>query len=47
MVKGVIEFVRPEKCTKKKLVRQMPAIQMQTSGTEETGLLEGYAEGSV
>jgi CRISPR-associated protein Cas5d len=47
MVKGVIEFVPPEKCTKRKLVRQMSATLLQTSGTEEAGLLEGYAEGSV
>lgn len=47
MVKGIIEFVLPEKCTKRKLIRQMPAAQLQTSGTEEVGLLEGYSEGSV
>ncbi len=47
MVKGVIEFTRPEECSKRKLVRQMPATQLQTSGTDEAGLLEGYSEGSV
>lgn len=47
MFKGVIEFARPDECPKRKLVRQMPATQLLTSGTEEAGLLEGYAEGSV
>lgn len=47
MIKGVIEFVPPEKCTKRKLIRQMPTTHLQTSGTEEEGLLEGYLEGSV
>jgi CRISPR-associated protein Cas5d len=47
MIKGIIEFVRPEKCPTRKLVRQMTATLLQSSGFEEAGLLEGYTEGSV
>ncbi len=47
IIKGVIEFVRPEKCQKRKLVRQMTATSLQSSGLDEKGLLEGYSEGSV
>lgn len=47
MTKGVINFVRPEKCTTRKLVRQMKANPPASIGIMEEGLLEGYEERSV
>ena len=47
MVKGIVEFVRPEKCPTSRIVRQMTPTSLQTSGFGEKGLLEGYTEGSV
>lgn len=45
MVNGVIEFIRPEACTVRKLVRPMKAHPPDTNGLMEEGLLEGYEEG--
>jgi CRISPR-associated protein Cas5d len=47
MIKGFIEFVRPEKCTVRKFVRQMKTNSPATIGLEEEGLLEGYGERSI
>jgi CRISPR-associated protein Cas5d len=47
MFKGVVEFVRPEKCVTRKFVRQMKASPPTSIGFMEEGLLEGYEEGSV
>jgi CRISPR-associated protein Cas5d len=47
MVKGVIEFVRPddEKNIVRKFVRQMKSSFIETNGVFEEGLLDGYKEG--
>lgn len=47
MVKGVVEFIRPEKCVIRKFVRQMTADPPRSIGLMEEGLLEGYEEGGV
>lgn len=47
MIKGVVEFVRPEKCVTRKFVRPMKANAPATIGLEEEGLLEGYEERSA
>ncbi len=47
MVKGVVEFVRPEKCVTRKFVRQMKASPPTSIGFMEEGLLEGYEERSA
>lgn len=44
MVNGVVEFIRPEKCTIRKFVRPMNAEPPVSIGFEEEGLLEGYEE---
>ncbi|MFZ1080965.1 MAG: type I-C CRISPR-associated protein Cas5c [Candidatus Kryptoniota bacterium] len=44
MENGVIEFIRPEKCTIRKFVRPMIAHPPESIGFEEEGLLEGYEE---
>jgi CRISPR-associated protein Cas5d len=45
MINGVIIFPLPEQCNTRKLVRNMKAQCLQSCGLQETGLLEGYAEG--
>ncbi len=47
MIDGVIEFIRPEKCSIRKFVRAMKANPPASIGLEEEGLLEGYEERSV
>jgi CRISPR-associated protein Cas5d len=47
LIKGIVEFVRPEKCTARKVVRQMKANPPATIGFNEEGLLEGYEERSI
>lgn len=47
MVKGIIEFLRPEKCTTRKFVRKMEARLLTSIGFMEEGLLEGYEERSA
>jgi CRISPR-associated protein Cas5d len=47
MVKGVIEFIKPEQCATRKFVRQMKANPPSSIGFMEEGLLEGYEEGSA
>jgi CRISPR-associated protein Cas5d len=48
MVKGVIEFVRPDDSSHiRRFVRSMQANPPITVGLEEEGLLEGYEEGSA
>lgn len=47
MVNGIIDFIRPDKCTIKKFVRKMKAEKIQTDGLGEHGLLEGYVESEV
>ncbi len=44
MADGVVEFIRPEKCTIRKFVRPMKAKPPVSIGFEEEGLLEGYEE---
>ena len=44
MIDGKVDFIRPEKCTVRKVVRLMKTDPPQTSGLEETGLLDGYVE---
>lgn len=44
MKDGIVEFIRPEKCTIRKLVRQMTGHTPRSIGLEEEGLLEGYEE---
>ncbi len=44
MVDGVVEFIRPEKCTIRKFVRPMRANPPISIGFKEEGLLEGYEE---
>lgn len=45
MLNGVIQFIPPENCEIKKLVRKMKVTPPQSSGLEEPGLLEGFMEG--
>jgi CRISPR-associated protein Cas5d len=45
MVDGVIQFIRPERCTIRKLIRPMTANPPESVGLEEERLLEGYGEG--
>jgi CRISPR-associated protein Cas5d len=45
MVDGVITFLTPEECAIRKMVRKMKAEPLQSNGTEEPGLLEGFIEG--
>jgi len=47
MIDGVIEFIKPEKCTIRKFVRTMKASPPASIGLEEEGLLEGYEERSI
>jgi CRISPR-associated protein Cas5d len=42
MVDGVVAFPRPEDCPYRKFVRSMGAHWIQTNGTDEEGLLDGY-----
>lgn len=42
MIDGTVEFVRPEDCTIRKLVRIMKTAQPVSVGLEEEGLLDGY-----
>lgn len=44
MVDGKINFIRPEACTIRKVVRTMKANPPQSVGLEEEGLLEGFEE---
>ena len=44
MVDGVIDFIRPEKCSIRKVVRNMVANPPKSVGLEEGGLLEGFEE---
>lgn len=44
MINGVIEFIRPEQCEIRKLVRQMSAGNIESVGLDEEGLLDGYPE---
>jgi CRISPR-associated protein Cas5d len=46
MVDGVIQFIRPERCTIRKFIRPMTANPPESTGLEEEWLLEGYEEGS-
>lgn len=45
MVDGEIRFIRPERCTIRKLIRPMTANPPESTGLEEEWLLEGYEEG--
>lgn len=47
MLDGVIEFIKPEKCTVRKFVRAMKANPPISIGLEEEGLLDGYEERSA
>lgn len=47
MIDGKIDFVRPEECTIRKLVRPMISNPPQSAGLEEDGLLEGCEEWEV
>lgn len=44
MVDGKIDFIRPEACTIRKIVRSMKANPPESVGLEEDGLLEGFEE---
>lgn len=44
MVDGIIEFVKPEKCNMKRILREMDQTVVLTSGFNEEGLLEGFDE---
>lgn len=44
MVDGKIDFIRPEMCTIRKVVRSMKANPPMSVGLEEKGLLEGFEE---
>jgi CRISPR-associated protein Cas5d len=44
MINGIIEFVTPEECDVRKLIRKMPKEAPMSSGLKEGGLLEGYGE---
>lgn len=47
MVDGKIDFIKPEACNIRKLVRPMIANLPQSVGLEEDGLLEGFKEWEV
>lgn len=50
MVGGLIDFIRPEQCTKEVFIREMPMKQFDSSnfsGTTEKGILDGYKEGDA
>jgi len=42
MINGIVNFIRPEDCTIRKLVRLMKAEPPVSVGLEEEGLLDGY-----
>jgi len=42
MINGTVQFIRPEDCTIRKLVRLMKAESPVSVGLEEEGLLDGY-----
>jgi CRISPR-associated protein Cas5d len=42
MINGTVQFIRPEDCTIRKLVRMMKAEPPVSVGLEEDGLLGGY-----
>lgn len=44
MINGKIDFIRPEKCTIRKVVRSMKANPPKSVGLEEEWLLEGFEE---
>lgn len=44
MENGVINFIRPEECSIRKVVRNMVANPPKSIGLEEDGLLEGFEE---
>jgi CRISPR-associated protein Cas5d len=44
MIDGMIDFIRPENCTTRKIVMHMKAHPPQSVGLEEEGLLEGFQE---
>lgn len=43
MIKGVVEFIRPEDCTIRRFVRPMSAQRISSVGLAEEGLLEGFS----
>lgn len=47
MKNGIIEFIRPEECTIRKLVRPMGKGMLKTIGLLEEGLLDGYEDEGV
>lgn len=47
MVDGMINFIRPEMCTIRKLVRPMKANPPESVGLDEEGILEGCEEWEV
>lgn len=47
MVDGMINFIRPEMCTIRKLVRSMKANPPESVGLDEEGILEGCEEWEV
>lgn len=47
MVNGKVEFIRPEACSMRKIVRQMTANPPESVGLEEEGLLESFEESEV
>lgn len=44
MIDGKIDFIKPEACTIRKVVRSMKANPPESIGLEEEGLLEGFEE---
>jgi len=44
MVDGKIDFIRPEECSIRKVVRSMKANPPESVGLDEEGLLEGFEE---
>lgn len=47
MVDGKVDFIRPERCSMRKIVRHMKANPPESAGLEEEGLLEGFEESEV
>ncbi|HAJ57045.1 MAG TPA: type I-C CRISPR-associated protein Cas5 [Candidatus Omnitrophica bacterium] len=47
MIDGKIDFIQPEACTIRKVVRTMKASPPKSVGLEEAGLLEGFEEGEA
>lgn len=45
MIDGVIQFIPPDECTIRTLVRKMKAAPPISNGLEEPGLLEGFSQG--